>query len=170
MKEKIVTFIHGLILQDYILFGTVFILFVLFLISSLVLRKKLGLSLFFVLLSITILFLGPSLGYIKMHQYLFKNSVEFISEKKLTFVEALVIKGTLKNESNIDFKSCKITASANKMTSNVIKNYIYTLKPLMNMSIVEEGIKKGELREFKIIMEPFKFQSDYNISIIGRCK
>ncbi len=170
MKEKIGLFIHGLILQDYILFGSVLVLFVLFLVLTLVFRKRLGISIFFLLLSLVILFLGPSLGYIQMHNFLFKNSVAITEEKRLTFVEALVIKGTLKNESNLDFQSCKITASVNKMTSNVIKNYIYTFKPLMNMSIIEEDIKKGESREFKIIMDPFRFQIDYNISIIGKCE
>jgi hypothetical protein len=72
MKLDATEFIDNLILQDYILFGSVFILFVLFIILAIVLRKKLGLAIFFILLSICILFLGPTVGYIQMHKYLLK--------------------------------------------------------------------------------------------------
>lgn len=81
MKEKIDAFIQGLIVYDYILFGSVFILFILFIVLSLLSKRKVGISVFFVLLSFSILLLGPTLGYIKMHQSLFKNSVELISQK-----------------------------------------------------------------------------------------
>lgn len=73
MKEKIDAFIQGLIVYDYILFGSVFILFILFIVLSLLSKRKVGISVFFVLLSFSILLLGPTLGYIKMHQFLFKK-------------------------------------------------------------------------------------------------
>lgn len=170
MKEKIDAFIQGLIVYDYILFGSVFILFILFIVLSLLSKRKVGISVFFVLLSFSILLLGPTLGYIKMHQFLFKNSVELISQKKLTFVKAIVVKGTLKNESKLDFTSCKITANAYKVTGNALKDFIYQFKPLSNMSILEDSIHKGESREFKIIIEPFTYAKDYNISIGAKCK
>jgi len=170
MKEKITAFIQNLITYDYILFASSFVLFILFVVLSLLLKRKVGLSIFFILVSFAILFLGPTLGYIKMHQYLFKNSIELISQKKLTFVKAIVVKGTLTNESKFDFKSCKITASAYKITGNVIKDLIYPFKPLSSMSIFETGINKGEIREFKVIIEPFTYENDYNISIGGNCK
>lgn len=170
MKAKITAFINDLILYDYILFGAVFILFILFIILAIVLRKKVGLSIFLALFGFGILLLGPTLGYIKMHQFLYKNTILLTSQKKLTFTKAIVIKGTISNESKFNFKSCKVTASAFKVSTNPIKNFIYPFKPLKNMSIVEADIPKGTHREFKMFIEPFTYSKDYNISLDARCK
>jgi hypothetical protein len=170
MKETITAFVKGLITYDYILFASVFTLFILFIVFSVLLKKKLILSLLFLILSFSILFVGPTIGYLKMHQFLFKNSVKLISQKKLSFVKAVVVKGTLKNESKYDFKSCNITASAYKVSNNKLKALVYSFKPLKNMSIIEENILKDEIREFKIIVEPFNYTKEYNISISARCK
>ena len=170
MKLKIQNFIDGLIPYDYILFGSVLALFVLFIVLAILLRKKITLAIFLVLLAFATFLLGPTLGYVAMHKFLFKNHTELISQKKLNFSQAVVVKGTITNDSNFDFKSCKITASAYKVTSNRYKNYIYKLKPFKKMSISEEDIKKGETREFKIIVEPFTYKRDYNISLGANCK
>ena len=170
IKEKITAFINELVTYDYILFGSVFALFLLFIILAIVLRKKVGLSIFLIIFSFVILALGPTLGYIKMHEYLYKNSCELVSQKRLSFTPAIVVNGTITNESRLDFKSCKITVSVYKSSKNIIKKYLYPLKPLKNMSIVQENILKGETQEFKIIVEPFTYSKDYNISIKASCK
>ena len=170
IKEKITAFINELVTYDYILFGSVFALFLLFIILAIVLRKKVGLSIFLILLSFLILALGPTLGYIKMHEYLFKNSTKLISQKRLSFTPAVVVNGVITNESKVNFSSCKITASAYKLSKNIIKKHIYPLKPLKKMSIWQENILKGETRAFKIIVEPFTYSKDYNISIKASCK
>ena len=38
------------------------------------------------------------------------------------------------------------------------------------MSIVEENILKQETRGFKIIVEPFTYAKDYNITVGAKCK
>ena len=170
MKHKITAFIDGLISYDYILFGASFGLFILFIILSILLRKKIGFAIFFILLGFSIFLLGPSLGYVKMHEYLFKNTTQLLSQKKLSFSEAVIVKGSITNDSKKHFKSCKITASAYKITKNKYKNYLYKFKPFKKMSIIEEDIDKGKTREFKIIVEPFTYSRDYNISLGAKCK
>jgi hypothetical protein len=170
MKAKITAFINELIMYDYILFGSVFMLFILFTVLAILLRTKVGLSIFLILLSFSILFLGSTLGYVKMHQFLYKNSVVMLSQKKLTFTKAIVIKGTLSNESKFNFKSCKIVASVYKVSGNAIKDFIYPFKPLNKMSILVDGINKGEVRDFKMFVEPFTYSKDYNISLGAKCK
>jgi predicted membrane protein len=170
MKEKLLAFIDGLIVYDYILFGVSFILFILFIILALLLRKRLFIALFFVLLGFATLMLGPTLGYMQMHKYLFKNSTKILSQKKLNFVEAVVVKATLTNESKFDFSECKITAKVYKVSKNKYKNYLFKLKPLKKMSILEYDLPKGQTRELKIIIEPFKYKKDYNISLGAECK
>lgn len=170
MKAKITTFINELITYDYILFGSVFGLFILFIILGIVLRRKTALAIFIILISFTILIVGPTVGYIKMHEYLFKNTTELISKQKLNFTQAVVVKGKITNESQRFFKSCKITASANKVSKNELKNYLYSFKSFANMSIVEQDIAVGQTREFKIIIAPFTYSKDFNISIGAKCK
>jgi hypothetical protein len=170
MKEKLLAFIDGLIVYDYILFGVSFILFILFIILALLLRKRLFIALFFVLLGFATLMLGPTLGFMQMHKYLFKNSTKILSQKKLNFVEAVVVKATLTNESKFDFSECKITAKVYKVSKNKYKNYLFKFKPLKKMSILEYDLPKGQTRELKIIIEPFKYKKDYNISLGAECK
>ena len=170
MKHKISAFIEGLITYDYILFGTSFVLFLIFIILGIILRKELVLTILFIFLAFVILLLGSTLGYIKMHDTLFKNSTELISQKRLEFTQAVVVKGRLTNESSREFTECKITASAYKVTSNKYKNYLKKLKPFKKMSIIEEYIAVSETREFKIIVEPFTYSRDYNISLGADCK
>ena len=73
MKLKIQNFIDGLIPYDYILFGSVLALFVLFIVLAILLRKKITLAIFLVLLAFATFLLGPTLGYVAMHKFLFKN-------------------------------------------------------------------------------------------------
>jgi len=169
MKEKISAFLEGLITYDYLLFGGVFLLFFLFIILALLLRNKTVLSLIFTLLAFIILFVGPPMGYIKLHEYLFKNSVELLSQKQLHFSAAVVVKGRVTNESKRAFKRCKIVASAYAVTKNKYKNYLKKLKPFKKMSITESDIAVGETREFKMIVEPFHYSKDYNISLGADC-
>jgi len=170
MKSKITTFVNGLITYDYILFGAAFGLFILFVVLGIILRRKTILATFLIILSFSILFLVPTLGYVKMHEYLFKNTTVLTSQKKLNFTNAIVVKGTIKNDSKFHFKSCTISASALRVSKNKFKNYIYTFKPLAKMSIVEEDIGVGEIREFKLFIEPFTYSKDYNVSVGSKCR
>lgn len=170
MKAKITAFLHSLIMYDYILFGGVFIVFLLVIILAIVLRHKTGLSIFLVLISFAIFFLGPSVGYIQMHKFLFKNEVALQSQKKLEYLKAIVVRGTITNTSKFDFKSCKISASAYKVSGNKIKDFIYQLKPIVTTSIIQEDIKKAQSTDFKIIVEPFGYTKGYSISLGANCK
>lgn len=170
MKYKITAFIDGLIPYDYLLFGASFLLFLLFIILGIVLRRKMGFALFMILLAFSILTIGPTYGYIEMHAMIFKNSTKLIAQKRLQYTKAVVIKGTLTNESSRNFSSCKITASAYKVTSNKYKNYLTKLKPFKKQSILQENVEMNETREFKIIMEPFTYTRDYNISLGADCR
>jgi len=170
MKEKITTFINGLIVYDYILFGGVFIIFIALIIISKILRKRIGLAIFLVLLSFSILFLGPSAGYIVMHKYLYKNSIKILSQKQLHFTDAIVLKGELINNSKFDFKSCKITVDVHKSSKNRVKNFLYQFKTLKKVSMLKYDIKKDSSINFKMFIEPFTYKKSYNLSIKANCK
>jgi hypothetical protein len=170
MKHKIQAFIDGLILYDYILFGASFVLFILFIILAIVLRRHLKSALFFVLLSFATLFLGPTVGYIQMHKYLYKNSITLTQNKRLQFAKAVVLKGEVKNLSHFDFKECKIKASLYKVTKNNYKNYILKFKPIKKQSILLRDIPKGQSKSFKMIVDPFSYTKEYGVSLGADCK
>lgn len=170
MNHKVALFLDGLISYDYILFGSVFALFILFIVLSILLRKNLFFALLSLFLGFAVLILGPTLGYIKMHEYLFKNSLILESQKKLTFTKAVVVKGKIQNESQFNFSRCKITASSYKLTNNQYKNYLFKLRPFQKASIYTSEIPKGTSATFKIFIEPFTYSQEYNISLKADCK
>lgn len=170
ITNNLSVFIDELIPYDYILFGSVFAIFILLIILVIVLRKKTFIAITLFLLAFLIVILGPTLGYSKMHSYIFKNSTKITEHKKLTYTKAIVVQGTLKNESNVDFSLCKIKASAYKVNSNAIKNYLFQFNPFKEMSILEYDIKKDETIEFKIIIDSFNYSKDYNVSVGASCR
>lgn len=170
MKGNITKFINELVVYDYILFGTLFVVFLLFIILGIILRNKTAIAIIFILFAFTQLIVGSTYGYIKMHDFFFKNEILIKNQKKLTFTQAVVVYGSLKNVSKKDFKSCKITASAHKISGNKYKDYIFKFKPIGKMSIIESNILKGQERELKLIIEPFTYKNDYNISMEATCR
>ena len=170
ITDKLSSFIDNLIPYDYILFGVSFSLFILFIILGILLRQKTFISVLLFIIAFSIIIFGPTLGYFKMHEYLFKNEVNIVSQKKLTFIKAVVIQAKLTNTSSTDFGICKIHFEAYKVSGNTIKDYIYKFKPLKQMSILEYDIAKGSSIDIKAILEPFTYTKDYNISIQASCR
>lgn len=170
MKEKLNTFINNLIFYDYVLFGAAIVLFILFIALAILLRHRIGLIVLMFFLSIASILLVPTLGYVKMHEFIFKNDVKILSQKKLEFTQAIVLKGALVNVSKRDFTSCNITADVYKVTGNALKDLLMPFNPFLNMSILENNISKAEEREFKMIIEPFTYSKEYDISIKAKCK
>jgi hypothetical protein len=171
MKQKIIAFIDGLILYDYILFGGVIALFILFLILAILLRRHVGLSVFIILLAFIILLLGPTLGYIQLHKFLYKNEIKITEIKKLKFTNALLIEGNLKNISKINFHTCNIKAGAYKVSGKKIPDMIYPFKPFKHGYLkLDTIIKPDETKSFKLFIEPFNYKKDYNITIGANCR
>jgi hypothetical protein len=117
-----------------------------------------------------ILIAGPIFGYIEMHKFLFKNQLTLTTQKKLSFTKAIVIKGTISNSSKFDSISCKITASAYKVTGNKIKDFVFKFAPFKKAHLLENNLTKGEVREFKMFIEPFTYSKDYNLSLDSSCQ
>lgn len=170
MKEKLLEFIHGLGNYDYILFAALFVIFLLLLIVALLLRKRVFFASLFLLLSLGTLFVAPFFGYIELHNYLYKNTAKIIEVKALEFTPALIVSATLTNESQRDFSTCKIDVNIFKVAHNQILDAIFPFNPFQTMSIFESNITKGETRDLKIIVEPFTYKQDYNLSLGVDCR
>ena len=170
MKAKILEFIHELTNYDYILFAALFVIFLLLLICTLLLRKKRFLGSFMLILSLGVLFGGPVVGYIQLHEYLYKNSSKITQIKALEFTPALVVIGSVTNESQRDFSTCKINVNIFKVAHNEILDAIFPLNPFETMQVIENDITQGETRDLKIIVEPFNYKQDYNLSLGVHCR
>ncbi len=170
LRSTLESFIATLHTYDYILFGISGALFLLILLLAIVLRKKVGLSLFLVLLSFIIIIAGPTLGYQYIHATLYKTELTDLTIKRLEFSEAVVIKGTLTNLGKQSFNRCKISAKAYRGADNFLEELVLPLKPFQKMSILkEEKIDINNSIDFKMILEPFTYSKEYNISINVDC-
>lgn len=171
MKTKITDFIHHLLIYDYLLFGGIFILFILLLIIAIVLRRKIGLSIFLVFLAFGVLSAGPLVGYIMLHQYLFKHHIIIREVKALEFTEALLIKGDINNTSNRLFHECTLHAGVYKVTHNQYIDPLYPYFPFKKSSLkLTENIKPGQSESFKLFIEPFRYTKDYNVTLKAECR
>ncbi len=171
MKETISTFIRQLNLYDYALFGALILLVMLLLILAIVVRKKSGLSIALILLALTLLIAGPTLGYLQLHQFLYKTTTHITTLKALEFSQALVIKGEVYNASKRHLDNCTITAKIFKVSGNPYLDMLYPLNPFKKMSILKDvNLSSGERYKFKMIVEPFTYTKEYNLSIGAQCR
>lgn len=171
MKAKIIDFIHHLIIYDYLLFGGIFILFLLFLVLAIALRHKMVLAVFFVIVAFSLLTVGSLVGYIQMHKYLFKNKIVLHEVKALEFTEALLIKGEINNTSKRPFQECTVYTGVYKITHNQYIDRLYPYFPFKKSSTkIVKPIPSGESRPFKLFVEPFRYTKDYNITIKAECR
>jgi hypothetical protein len=169
MKAKLTAFLDQLILHDYLLFGGSILLFILFLILAVLLRDRLAPALLCVFAAFAILVLGPTLGYVKLHEHLYKHEIEVTEVKKLVFTDALLVQGSLTNTSSRPFSRCRISAEIYKVAHHSLLDLYYPLDPLQTGSAEKEDIPQNGRVTFKIFVEPFSYTSDYNVSIGAKC-
>lgn len=171
MKTRIIDFIHHLLVYDYLLFGGIFILFLLLLILAIALRNKIGLAIFLVFIAFGVLTLGPVAGYIALHQYLFKHTIIIHEVKALEFTEALLIKGDINNTSKRPFKECTIHAGVYKVSHNRYIDRIYPFIPFKKGSLtITQALAPGEAAPFKLFIEPFRYAKDFNVTYKAECR
>lgn len=171
MKAKITDFIHSLLIYDYLLFGGIFILFILLLTIAIMFRHKLGLAISMVLLAFGALTAGPIIGYQQLHHYLFKHKITIHEVKALEFTKALLIKGDINNTSKRPFLECDVHAGVYKVTHNKYIDPLYPYLPFKKGSIhLKESIKPGKSVPFKLFIEPFRYSKDYNITLKAKCR
>lgn len=171
MKHRIIDFIHHLLIYDYLLFGGIFILFLLLLILAIVLRHKMGIAIFFVFIAFGVLTVAPVAGYIALHQYLFKHTLIIYEVKALEFTEAILIKGDINNTSKRPFKECTIHAGVHKVSHNKYIDRIYPFIPFKKGSLtITTAIAPGKSAPFKMFIEPFRYDKDYNLTYNVECR
>lgn len=171
MKERVIDFIHRLLVYDYLLFGGIALLFILLMVMAVFFRHRTALAVTIVVISFIVLTVGPVVGYIQLHKYLFMNTVTVTEVKKLEFTEALLIRGSINNRSKRSFQECTLQSGVYKVTHNRYIDPLYPFIPFKKESMsLNAPIKSGESKTFKLFVEPFRYTKDFNITIKAECR
>lgn len=170
LKSALQGFADSLHTYDYILFAAFGALYLLILLLAIVLRKRAGLSLFLVLLAFVVIIVGPVWGYHYTHGKLYATEISEQAAKKLEFSEVLIITGKLKNLGMQSYSRCTLTASSYKAPGNFLEEIILPMKPFQHVSYLhEKEFPVNETYDFKLVMEPFTYSGEYNISVKANC-
>lgn len=171
MKSTLTAFIDSLLIYDYLLFGAVVLFFILLLLVAVMLRRRLWLSVLIILTAFVFLVAGPVVGHYQLHHYLFKNSIEVLETKELEFSDALLIQGNITNLSERPFAECTIKASAYKVSGTALIDWIFPLNPFAQATyVIKSPLEPGAAEPFKILIEPFYYEEDYNITTGADCR
>ncbi len=170
MKSRLSEFIAQLTLHDYLLFTGAVVLFILFLVLAILMRRRKPVALLCTVLGVSALTLLPTVGYVELNDYLYTNDINVTEVKALEFTDALMVRGTLTNRSKRDFDYCTVTAGVYKVAHNPVLDLLFPLNPFRRGSVTETEIAKGERTEFKIFVEPFRYTKDYNVTIGAICR
>lgn len=155
---------------DYIGFFTAFFIFILFIVLALILRRRIKRSLFFASLGFIFLFVGPVLAYKVIKNSIFSNDITVSEVKKLYYSDTLLIKGEMSYTGIKKAGHCEVKAYVYKKSDSLVKNLIYELKSYKHgVHKIDKTFTKGDVSAFKIVIEPFTYEGDYNITINAGC-
>ena len=170
VKTAILDFFNTLSVYDYVGFIITIVLFTLFLILALLLRRRTKLSMIFVVIAFIFFFAGPSAAHIFVKKTIFKSTPTLGEVKKLVYSDTLLIKGALFYIGQKDANHCKVEAHVHKRSTNSIKDFAYDLKTYkLGSDTIDKKFTKGDRVDFKIVIEPFTYKGDYNITLNSGC-
>ena len=171
LKLSILNYFNHFGLYDYLAYiWLILTFFILLILSIILLKKSVKLSIIMILLSFILLFIGPPV--LKYFLDITTRPVEIskISFKKLHYTNTLIISTIIKNISKNPYKQCSITAKVYKQEKTKIKTFISKLKPIAYRTILsKQELKPGESMNNRIIFSNFAYNNDINVSINAGC-
>lgn len=97
-----------------------------------------------------------------------ENKIEI--SKNLTYLNSILIKGSIKNTSDKKtYKGCIVTAKVKKTSSNQYKKYIYELITLRTATDEIKNIAPQEKKEFRITVDNFKYKGRIITKVESDC-
>ena len=155
---------------DYIGFFLSIFLFLLFLIIYLLLRKHIKRSIFLAIIGFSFLFMGPVFSHKLVKNTLYNSEANITTVKQLHYSDTLLIKGVLHYKGIKDASHCLVSADIYKKGKNMVKDFVYNLKAYRKGSHkLDATFSTGTNKNYKIVIEPFAYKGDYNISISSGC-
>ena len=171
LKESLLTYIDHLLIYDYMAFGWLILIFLLLLFLSLgILRKKPILALFLIIFDFCFLIIAPFAIKWYLDDKLRPNETETTLIKQLKYSDALIVEGNVTNNSKFDFVTCKTHVDILKDYKNEYKNKLSFINPLIKRSILlKTPPKKAEKVTFRIVISPFEYKADFNVTAYSEC-
>ena len=170
LKKSLLNYIDHLTIYDYAAFGWLGLLIVIMLFLAILLRKKASISISLLILTMFFMFFAPLPLKLFLDKTIRKNEIENISINIMNYAKSLIVMGSLKNSSKIDFDICSIEAKVVRVDKNKYKNMLYSIKPLLKKTIyINRAILKDESTTFKIVFKKFNYEKDYNVTLSAMC-
>ncbi len=171
IRLKFLTYINSLTIYDYVAFGwLIFFILIILVLIVLLSRKKPKLAIFMLLFTLLLIVVAP-IG-IKYFLDMSVRKVELFDKKvtKLNYDSSLILTAKLKNSGKITYKKCFISAKVFKIENNKYKDILNRLKPMRIKTIsIDKRLHEGDVTDFKIIIDGFKYGGDFNTSLSAEC-
>ncbi len=155
---------------DYVGIALGFIVFIFFFMFAVVVRKKILLFIFVMFLALLTPFLTPFAIKYVMNEYVKKSKLEITLNKRLKFVDAIMIEGNITNVGIMPYKKCQVEAKYWVKGSNIITEYANRFKPYkIEKRIFSKFLDTNESFEFEILVENFKLKDGYSYLYSAEC-
>ena len=170
-KNALITYINHFSVYDYAAYAWLILLFfVTILLCVFIAKKSPVISIFIFIISLVLLFVGPFIIKKYLDEYLRPTQNKTVSIKKLTFSDALIVIGEIKNISKQDYSTCNIQLNVHKIDSSYFKDLINRLKPLRKKTIsLHETLEVNATKELRVVFDNYAYTEDVNVSINSTC-
>lgn len=169
-RSFLTDFFNTLSTYDYIGFFLSLFIFLLFIILALILRAHTKRALILVSLGFVALFAGPVFSHKLIKNTIYYSDASITQIKQLYYSDTLLIKGVINYKGLKDANHCKVEAKLHKKGTNMIKSFVYSLKSFRSgYHKMDKTFTQGDSSAFKIVIEPFNYKGDYNITIDTGC-
>ena len=171
LKFSIQNYINHFGLYDYIAYIWLFLtLFILLILSFILIKKSIKISILLILFSIVLFFIGPPTLKYFLDATIRPVEITKTSFKKLHFSDTLIVDTKIKNISKNIYSQCQISAKVYKQAKSKIKIFVNKLKPIAYRTILSKTkLKPGESMDKQIIFYNFTYNHDINVSISTVC-
>lgn len=170
-KNALITYINHFSVYDYAAYAWLILLFFVTILLCVFIAKKSPLfSILIFIISLGLLFVGPFIIKKYLDEYIRPTQNKTLSIKKLTFSDALIVVGEIKNISKKDYSICNIQLNVHKTSNSYFKDLINRLKPLRKKTIsLHETLEVNATKELRVVFDNYTSTNDVNVSIDSTC-
>ncbi len=160
--------LHSLTKYDYMALGWILFLGFLLVVLALFIKKR-AFSYFLLFLGLFLLFFGPPAIKYALDRYIRATDITVTKVKPLNYSRSLIVEGTLTNSGKIDYSTCDFVVSVYR-SRGPLKEMAAFLKPLkVHIEHYDLPLERGVSKPFRIIVDHFSSEKDFNISVQARC-
>jgi len=171
LKNALITYINHFSVYDYVAYAWLILLFFVTILLCVFIAKKSPLfSILIFIISLGLLLVCPFIIKNYLDDYIRPTQNKTVSIKKLTFSDALIVVGEIKNISKKDYSICNVELNVYKTDSSYFKGLLNKLKPLRKKTIsLHETLEVNATKELRVVFDNYTYTNDVNVSINSTC-